>query len=160
VMTVGIMMNGLEVEELRPLMLARIATFSALEREELLASQHRPELVELAIELYAGVGDFRRSERVAQTVILPKCGMFNAQHVRQILEAAEQNVDIYAASGSPAVFVEMFERTRDLHSGTRTSWQRFMAKMMLGKQGDEHYSYPALRAEMVSVGMWPVPGSK
>jgi hypothetical protein len=151
------MLQGLEIEELRLLLLERIAAFAPADKEDLLARHHRPELLDEAVTLFAEVGSFRRSEKIAQTIILPKCSMFQAQHIRRILEAAETNIDINQAAGSPAFFREMFERTSDLHAETRDAWQHFLTEMMRGKGEDTHYAYPALRAAMTGAGMWPPP---
>jgi hypothetical protein len=148
-------LEGLEVEELKPLLQARIATFFPAEKEDLLARQHRPEFLDEAVAMYVEVGNFRRSERIAQTIILPKCSMFKAEHVRRILQAAETNVDIYEAAGSPAFFREMFERTSDLHAEAKDAWQHFLTEMMRNKEEDDYYAYPALRAEMIRAGLWP-----
>lgn len=148
-------LEGLEVEELKPLLQARIATFSRPEREDLLTRQHRPELLDEAVATYLEVSNFRHSERIAQTIILPKCSMFKAEHVRRILQAAETNVDIYQAAGSPAFFRELFEQTSDLRAETQDAWQHFMTEMMRNKDEDDYYAYPALRAEMIHAGLWP-----
>jgi hypothetical protein len=150
-------LEGLEIEELRPLLLGRIALLSGPEKENLLARQHRPEFLDEAVKMYVDVGGFRRSEKVAQMIILPKCSMFKTEHVRRILQAAETNVDIYLAAGSPPFFREMFERTSDLHAETKGAWQHFMTEMMKDKEENAHYAYPELRAEMVRAGMWPPP---
>jgi len=105
--------------------------------------------------MYAAVNNFRRSEKIAKTILLPKCSMFKAEHVRRILEAAETNVDIWEAAGSPAFFREMFERTSDLHAETKDAWRHFMTEMVKNKPETDRYSYPALRAEMVRAGLWP-----
>jgi len=148
-------LEGLEVEELKPLVLGRLASFSQPEKEDLLTRQHRPEFLEEAVAMYAAVNNFRRSEKIAKTILLPKCSMFKAEHVRRILEAAETNVDIWEAAGSPAFFREMFERTSDLHAETKDAWRHFMTEMVKNKPETDRYSYPALRAEMVRAGLWP-----
>jgi hypothetical protein len=148
-------LEGVEIPELKPLLLACIASFTKPQKDDLFARHHRPEFLDEAVTMYAEVGSIRRSEKVAQTVILPKCSMFKAEHVRGILQAAETNVDIYQAAGSPAFFREMFERTSDLHAETKDAWQHFMKEMMKDKELDDHYAYPALRAEMARAGMWP-----
>jgi hypothetical protein len=147
----------LEIEELRAPLLARVATFSSGEKEDLLTRQHRIEFIDEAVTMYANVSSFRHSEKIAQTILLPKCSMFDADHVRRVLQAAETNVDIHHAAGSPAFFREIFERTSDLHSETSDAWRHFMIEMMKNKHEHDYYAYPALRAAMVQAGIWPPP---
>ena len=94
-------LEGLEIGELKPLLLARIAAFAKSDKEELLTRHHRPELLGEAVTLYVEVKNVRRSEKIAQTIILPKCSMFKPDHLRRILQAAESNVSIAQAAGRP-----------------------------------------------------------
>jgi hypothetical protein len=148
-------LEGLEIEALRPLLLARIAAFSRSDKGEVLSRHHRPELVDEAVKMYTELADFRDALMIAVMIVLPKCSMFTAEHVRRILQAAERKADISRAEGAPVVFREMFLRTSDLHAAVRDVWQHFMTEMMRDKAEDDHYTYPALRAEMIQAGLWP-----
>ena len=81
---IDFVLEGLEIDELKPLLLARIAAFARPDKEELLTRHHRPELLEEAVAMYVEVKERRRSEKIAQSIILPKCRMFKADHVRRI----------------------------------------------------------------------------
>jgi hypothetical protein len=153
---IDLALEGLEIDELRPLLLSCITRFSDTDKENLFSNQHRPEFIDESIEVYAKAHSFRHAEGIARRMILPKCGMLTSEQIKRILRAAEANGEIAGASGSPAFFLEVFERTSDLHEDTKDAWQHFLAVMMKDKDDDEHYSYPALRVEMVRVGMWPL----
>jgi hypothetical protein len=148
-------LEGLEIAALRPLLLARIAAFSRSDKGEVLSRHHRPELVDEAVKMYTELAGFRDALMIAEMIVLPKCSMFTAEHVRRILQAAERKADISRAEGAPVVFREMFLRTSDLHTAVRDAWQHFMTEMMRDKAEDDHYAYPALRAEMIQAGLWP-----
>jgi hypothetical protein len=152
---IDLVMCCLEIDELRPIVLERVKTYSDDQKEEMFAQHQRPEFIDEAIEIYSEVGNFRRSDKISMSIILPFSTMFNAEHIRRVLKAAASNIDIHQASGSPGFFKEMFERTSDLHEETKAAWQEFMSEMQKGKKPDDYYTYPTLRAAMEQVGMWP-----
>lgn len=148
-------LEGLEIDDLKPLLLARIADFSWSEKEALLTRHHRQELINEAINLFNGVRSFRTAESLERAILLPLCSMFRAEHIQRILQVAEKNDQIHDAGRSPAFFADLFGRTADLHAETRDSWQHFMTEMMKNKEESDYYAYPTLRAEMVRAGLWP-----
>jgi hypothetical protein len=155
---IACVLEGLEIEELKPLLLARIATFSRSNKEQLLTAHHRPELIGEAIELFAGARSNRGAETMERDILLPLCSMLRPEHVRGILKAAEENDKIYEARRTPEFFVEMFDRTVDLHAETRAAWQEFMTKMCHGEELEDRDDYLQLRTRMEVAGMWP-PGT-
>jgi hypothetical protein len=153
-------LEGVEIDELKPLLLARVANFSRPVKEQVFSRHHRPEFVGEAIELFASARSYRGAEAVEHAILLPLCSMFRPENVERILLAAEANCQIHDASGTPAFMEEMFNRTADLHAQTRHAWQQFMTKVSEGKDPDKWYAYPQLRARMEAVGMWPPPATQ
>jgi len=149
--------QGLEIDELKPLVLESIARFAKAEKEKVFSSHHRLEFVPEAIELLATSRSYRGAELVEQAILLPLCGILHAEHVQRILLAAEENGQIHDAGGTPAFMLEVFDRTADLRTQTREAWQRFMTRMLVGKEPDEWNAYPELRLKLEAAGMWPPP---
>jgi hypothetical protein len=149
-------LEGLEVDELKPLLLSRIAGFGWHEKVELITRYPRQELIGEALKLFAEAGSYQAAETIERDVLVPLLSMLSPEHIRRILQVTEENGEVQGASGTPAFLVDMFDRTADLHTQTRTAWQRFLT-MMSGDKGPEEWSaYPDLRGKMEAAGMWPV----
>jgi hypothetical protein len=150
-------LGGLEIAELKPLLLSRVSAFTRPEKEQVLSRHHRPELVGEAIELFANARNYRSAESVERNVLRPFSSLFQAEDVRRIMKAAEDNDQIHNAGGTSNFMVDLFERTEDLHDDTRPAWQSFVSKMQVGKDPENGYAYPQLRKKLEAEGMWPPP---
>jgi hypothetical protein len=149
------MLTALEIDELRPHLVARVGALDGRDKEELLSRYQRPEFIDEAITLFASAGSFRGAERVEQSIILPMCSMFRVEHVQRVLQAAAENHQIYDAARSPAFFKDMFDRTADLHKETKAAWQAFLKRLVEHNTPHTPDPYPDLRQKMEAAGMWP-----
>ncbi len=147
--------SALEIDELRPHLLARVAALGLGEKKQLFSHIHRPEFVDEAIDMLASAQSFRDAEAVEEWIILPLCSLFRAEHVQRILQAAMENSQIHHASGSLAFFCKMFERTVDLHEQTADAWRTFLTAMSNGKDLNDPYAYSELRGKMSQAGILP-----
>jgi hypothetical protein len=157
--TIGSMLGALNVDELRPKLLARVASFSEADRESLFSRHHRPEFVDAAIDLYRGVQHFRDSDRIGRAVIKPITALMNAEQVQRLLAAAGTNYEIYmAASITSEVLLDLFEKTADLREATKSAWQEFMKAVLTKTSSPERpTAYPSVRRALEEAGMWPAP---
>lgn len=150
-------MSGLEIDQLRPYVVAKVKSLPSNSKQIILSQFHRPEFIEEAISLFAEAGSFRGAEAIAQYAVLPLSDTFRTEHVEQILSAAENNGQIYAARGTDAFLAEVLDRTADLHANTKAAWQHFMQRMtMIYTPTDPFFNYRTLRDKMVAASMWPV----
>ncbi len=150
-------LGGLEIPELNPLLKERISAFPRADKEQVLSRHQRPDFVGEAIEFFASVRSYRSAEAAEREVVLPFSSLFQADDVRQILKAAEDNDQIYNAGGTIRFMTDFFQRTSDLHVETQSAWQSFVAKMQQNKDPDDLYAYPRLRELLEAEAMWPPP---
>jgi hypothetical protein len=150
-------LNCLEIDELRPQLLARIGTFTNEQRMEIFGGFQRREFVDGVIGLLEDVRSYRGAEKTLRTVILPHCSIFRAEHIERILKVAQENDQIRDAARVPNLVGEIFDRTGDLHQATARSWQRYLSALMQGKDPEEYQAYPGLRKKMELEGLWPPP---
>jgi hypothetical protein len=157
--SVGSMLGALSVDELRPRFVARVMTFTDGDREALLSRHHRPEFVDVAIELYSGVGHFRDSDRIGRAVIKPIAALMSADQVQRLLAAAGSNNQIYrAGSDTSEVLLDLFEKTADLRDATKAAWQGFMTTVLGNSPSPESpTAHPSVRRALEEAGIWPVP---
>jgi hypothetical protein len=157
--SVGSMLGALSVDELRPRFVARVMTFTDGDREALLSRHHRPEFVDVAIELYSDVGRFRDSDRIGRAVIKPIAALMSADQVQRLLAAAGSNNQIYrAGSDTSEVLLDLFEKTADLRDATKPAWQGFMTTVLGNSPSPESpTAHPSVRRALEEAGIWPVP---
>jgi hypothetical protein len=151
------LLGALEIDELRPHLLSRIATLSATDRANVYATVQRPEFIEGAIVLLEESRSVRGAESTLRSVILPYCNIFRSEHIERFLKAAEEIPQIRYSLRVLALLEEMFERTRDLLPATRSAWQRYLTVLMQGKDPEEQSACSGLRTRMEQAGFWPVP---
>lgn len=151
----GLVFNGLAVDELRPVLLTAFARLDEREKESVIIRNPRPEFAEEAIRIYAEAGSYRGAERYCDGMILPLAPVLEARHIELIVDAVLGNGEIHDASKTPEQLKDLFEKTARLQGATRAAWQRLLRGVLEGKEANDWYSFPALRAEMERAGMWP-----
>lgn len=157
--SIGSMLGALTVDELRAKFVARVSSFSQADREALLSRYHRPEFVDLAVDLFSGVQHFRDSDRIGRAVIKPFAALMNADQVQRLLAAAGSNYEIYGAGRvTSEVLLDLFEKTADLREATNAAWQNFMTVVLANTPNPETPSaHPSVRRALEEAGIWPMP---
>ncbi len=132
----------LGISELDTVLLSRVEEFDEAIKIVLISEHPQTELVDLAIEMYANAGSFRRAELLGESAILPIADYFEEQHVKVLLDTVRGNNQIWCASGTPKILDQVFEKTKELLPKTSEYWQEFVdnqIELMDGKV-DGNYS--------------------
>lgn len=144
--------DAFSVQNISDALLGRFYAFEKEEQVELIADNPKREFVDQGIRIYSDSLNYRESERLGNSVIVPLASHFSAQDVKKLLDAVLGNSQISYASGTPDVLLEVFRMTQPLLGETSDCWQSFVDTMteQHGGKEDAHYSYPAIRARLTA----------
>ena len=140
--------DAFAISQLSEVLLHRFDGFDEKVQISIIAEHPRKEFVNRGIEIYAEAVSFRYAEHFGQSVILPLAKFFSAEDVERVLEAANENGQIYAAHGTPDILEKLFDETTWLLSYTRPHWKAFISKQIDGGDPSNHYSYPGLQERL------------
>jgi hypothetical protein len=154
--TIDLIIGGLESDAVRPLLMARITSFISAHKHLVFLSHPRKEFLDQAIDLYTGRSSYNIIQQSGKAVIRAYANLFQSEHIQRFLDAVRANNMIDTPIGSPEFIVELFGATADLQAATKATWQAFMTAMLVGKDPEDRFAYPGLRAEMERAGIWPV----
>ncbi len=144
--------DAFSVQNISDALLVRFYAFEKEEQVELIADNPTREFVDQGIRIYSDSPNYRESERLGQSVIVPLASHFSAQDLQKLLEAVLGNSQISYAPGTLDVLLEVFRMTQPMLGEARDCWQGFVDTMteQHGGKEDAHYSYPAIRARLTA----------
>lgn len=142
--------DGFTIPALGEILLARFAGFDRNTQASIISDYPKQELVGPGIEIYSRAGGYRTAEAWGQSIILSLAPYFVASDVKILLNAVQENGQIWYAAGTPAILEAVFDRTRHLLPETRQYWQEFVSRRMADSNGDaeSYYSYPGLKQRL------------
>lgn len=155
VATIDGMASCLEIDELRPLVASRAATFNVSQKHDLYSRNPNPIFIEDAVAQYSRAGSYREAEELFEALIRPFISVCRSEHIVAILSAAAGNSQIYCARDTRIQMVDLFERTIDLLADTKSSWQSFLAQV-LDRYDMNGELFQVLQRRMAEAGIWPV----
>lgn len=126
----------LVIPDLASVLLARVEDFDQATKINLISEHPRPELVELAIGVYASASSFREATMLGWSVILV-AEFFEPRHVEILLKTVQENDQIWQAYRTPGLLGQVFEMTKPLLPETRAHWQAFVDSQVKLMNGDE-----------------------
>lgn len=117
--------EAIVIDDLKPIIVREFKKFSSEAQISIIKSIPQPEFADQAISLYSGAGSYRGAESLGESLILPMAGCFSVSDIQKVLKAAQENNQIYDASGTPAILDELYEKTKQHLPDLRESWKSF-----------------------------------
>lgn len=117
--------EAIVIDDLKPIIVREFKHFSSEVQISIIKSIPQPEFADQAISLYSEAGSYRGAESLGESLILPMARCFSASDIQKVLKAAQENSQIYDASGTPAILDELYEKTKQYLPDLRESWKSF-----------------------------------
>lgn len=142
--------DGFVIPALSEILLNRFDAFDRNTQISIISEHPKRELVVPGIEIYSRAGSYRTAEVWGQSIILSLVPFFATDDIRVLLDAVQENGQIWCAGGTPAILEAVFDSTRHLLLETRPYWQAFVDGRIANNGGDteDHYSYPGLQQRL------------
>ena len=140
------------IPELSEILLERFDGFDRNIQISIISEHPRQELVGPGIEIYSQAGAYHIAEAWGRSIILSLTPFLAADDIRSLLEAVQDNEQIWCASGTPGILNAVFDSTRRLLQETRPYWQAFVDGRIANNNGntDAYYSYPGLQQRLAT----------
>ncbi|MEJ1381262.1 MAG: hypothetical protein RPT95_09905 [Candidatus Sedimenticola sp. (ex Thyasira tokunagai)] len=144
--------DGFVIPELSEILLERFDGFDSNTQISIISEHPKRELVSPGIEIYSQAGGYRTAEAWGQSIILSLMPFLAADDIRVLLEAVQENGQIWCAGGTPEILEAVFDSTRHLLPETRPYWQTFVDVRIAHNGGDtdDHYSYPGIQQRLAA----------
>lgn len=144
--------DGFVIPELSEILLDRFDGFDSNTQTSIISEHPKRELVRPGIEIYSQAGGYRIAEAWGQSIILSLTPFLTADDIRVLLEAVQENGQIWCAGGTPDILDAVFDSTRHLLPETRPYWQAFVDVRIDHNNGDteDYYSYPGLQQRLAT----------
>lgn len=117
--------EAIVVDDLKPIIVEGFKRISSELQIRIIESTPQPEFADRAIALYSEAGSYRDAERLGESLILPMARCFSVSDIQKILKVAQENNQIYNASGTPAILDELCEKTKQYLPDLHESWKSF-----------------------------------
>jgi hypothetical protein len=117
--------EAIVIDDLKPIIVEGFKKISPELQISIIKSIPQPEFADRAIALYSEAGSYRDAESLGESLILPMARCFSVSDIQKVLTAAQENNQIYDASGTPAILDELYETTKQYLPDLRESWQSF-----------------------------------
>lgn len=142
--------DGFAVPALSEILLARFDGFDRNTQSSIITEHPKRDLVATGIQIYSQARSYRTAEAWGQSIILSLTPFFVADDIRVLLEAVQENGQIWCAGGTPAILEAVFDNARHLLSETRPYWQAFVDGRIAhnGGNDEDYYSYPGLQQRL------------
>lgn len=141
--------DAFAVQELADILLARFDSFEQDVQIGIISQNPRREFISHAIRIYGDSGGWRTAEQRGRALMIPLAPLMNADEMKAMLVAVEQNGQIWGAGGTSAILDAVFDTTRNLLPESRPYWQAFVdARVAACRDANEHYAYPSLQQRL------------
>lgn len=154
--TIDSIASCVEIDELRPLVASKAGALTLSQRHDLYSRNPNPIFIDDAVADYARAASFREAEELFEAMVRPFMSVYRPEHIIAILDAAKGNSQIYCAKDTRVQMVDLFDRTIDLLSITKASWQSFLTHV-LNRYDTSGRLFYALQERMTETGVWPAP---
>lgn len=129
------------------------ARFDAVDEDaqvSIIAENPMREFVDTAISIYRNAYNWRHAEMLGRALMVRLAPLFNADDIRQVLDAVMGNGQIWGASGTPTILAAVFDLSKPALNEARPYWQNFVDVMTTRRHGDPtaHDAYPDIRAKL------------
>ena len=108
------------------MLLKRFADLEPHIQTSIISEHPKSEFVDRAIEIYGGARSYREAEGLGNAIILPLVPYFTPENIRELLERAADNGQIYGAAGTPAILNTVFDKTIRRLPTTANDWRTFL----------------------------------
>lgn len=123
--------EAISVNDLKSIIIERFKYLPPDVQMSVIRATPQPEFAAQAIALYSSASSYRGAEVLGASLIRPMANCFSVADVQKILKVVEDNDQIYAASGTPAILNELFEKTKQYLPELRESWASFFESLYL-----------------------------
>jgi hypothetical protein len=119
--------EAIVIDDLKPTIVEGFEKLSSELQISVIKSTPQPDFADRAIALYSEAGSYRGAEYLGESLILPMAGAgcFIVTDIQKVLKAAQENNQIYDASGTPAILDELYEKTKQYLPDLHESWKSF-----------------------------------
>ena len=143
--------DAFAIPELASILVGRFESFEQDVQIGIISQIPRREFITQAIRIYGDASGWRAAEQRGRVLMIPLAPLMNADDVRVMLEAVQENDQIWGASGTSAILETVFDATRSLLAQSRPHWQAFInARMLSSRDASSHYAYPALQQRLAA----------
>ena len=142
--------DGFAILELSEILLERFDGFDSSTQISIISEHPKRELVTPGINIYSQARGYREAEAWGQSIILSLIPLLAANDIRSLLDAVQDNGQIWCASGTPKILETVFDSTRHFLPETRTYWRAFVNARIDHNSGntENYYSYPGLQQRL------------
>ena len=123
--------EAIVIDDLKPIIVEGFERISPELQISIIKSTPQPEFADRAIALYSEAGSYRSAESLGESLILPMARCFSVSDIQKILKVAQENNQIYDASGTPAILDELYEKTKQYLPDLHESWKSFFEFLSL-----------------------------
>jgi hypothetical protein len=138
----------ISLTDFRQTLLDKFMNFDVEDKVKAISVHPCVEFKSEAIELYGRARSYREAESYGENILLPIATLLTPKEVEEVLLNTQENSQIHDASGTPAIMVRFFEKTKHLYSNTKDAWEKFLAAMPI--EPDSRYSYHKLQKRLKS----------
>ena len=140
----------LDIAPLSEVLLSRFNGFDQTAQIGIIVEHPRKELVDRGLKIYAQAGSYHHAKDLGQSVVLSLAKYFTAADVKEVLEAVNDNGQIWFAHSTPKILEQLFDRTASLLPDVRPYWQTFVDRQIERMSGDAsvYYAYPGLQERL------------
>ncbi len=144
--------DAFAIPELSEILLMRFDGFDINTQISIISEHPKHELVVPGIEIYRQASSFREAEALGQSIIISLIPFLTADNIKVLLNAAQNNGQIWYAGGTAEILESVFDNTQHILPKARPYWQAFVDYCIDMHNGDaeNHYSYPGLQKRLVS----------
>lgn len=118
--------NGFVIPELSEILLKRFDGFDRTTQINIISEHPKHELVRPGIEIYSQARAYRIAEAWGQSIIFSLIPLLAADDIRSLLNAVQNNEQIWFAAGTRNILETVFDSTQHLLPETHTYWQAFV----------------------------------
>ena len=110
----------------------------------------KKEFVEKGIKIYSEARSYRHAEQLGQFILLSLADFFTSEDIGKILDATNDNNQIWHAGGTSNILENLFDQTTSLFPQSRKHWSAFVDKQIEREHEDKsnHYAYPGLQERL------------
>lgn len=137
--------DAFAVPELAEVLLKRFGELEPHIQTSIISEHPKREFVDPAIDIYGGARSYRGAERLGRAIILPLVPFFAAENIRQLLEKAAENGQIWDAAGTPEILNTIFDETVRRLPATVSDWRTFLEAL---PRSDREGTYLSLQARV------------
>lgn len=126
------------ISDLKSIIIEIFNSFSVAKQINIIKSVPQPEFAEQAIKLYSKPSSFRDAEFLGESLILPMISCFCLTDIQKTLKVVQENHQIYDATGTPKIMVEIYEKTNQYLQSLKENWKELF-KILWDKKYSSWY---------------------